>query len=60
MCLYIVSMLVWMQMMSSDQRAQFSCIDDEEEWSEDRSLWDTVVDRFIGLFRPTATISNAL
>jgi len=58
MCPYIVSVLVWMQMISSDQRAEFSCVDDELEWSEDRSLWNTVVLRFI--FRLTAIISNAL
>jgi len=52
--LYIVSVLLWVQMLSNDQRTEFSCVDDEEE----RSLWDTKVDSFI--FRLTATISNAL
>jgi len=52
----IVSKLVCMQMMSSDQWAEFSY--DEEEWSEDQSLWDTVLYKFI--FRQTAAISNAL
>ena len=54
--LYIIGVSVWMQLMSSDQRAEFSCIDDEEQLSKNRSPWDTVVDRF----RLTATISNAL
>jgi len=31
-------------MISSDQRAKFSCVDDEEEWSEDRTLWNTAVE----------------
>jgi len=28
-------------------RAELSCVDEEGQWSKDRSMWDSAVDRFI-------------
>jgi hypothetical protein len=56
--LHVISVLMRMKVTSSDQQAEIGSVDDEQEWTENRSLGHSIVDRFI--FGLTPTISNAL
>jgi hypothetical protein len=56
--LYVVGILVRVEPTSSCHRTEVSSVDDEQERSKDRSLWNAIDDRLI--FRLSTAESNAL